>query len=249
MNNLGRILIADDEEAFLRAIVKVLRKEGYDCSCASDSETATKMIRSDSYDLLIADVKIPGNQQLKFIQQLPSIAEGMPVILVTAYPSLASAVMSIQLPVAAYLIKPIDFDELLAQVYTSIERYQTYRSVRSIQQRLQNWNMDMANIGQTLALTSTSSDTYSTAVGLFLDLSFQNITDTLSDMKHLTKALAKYDASLPVCHLFNCPKLTALTDAILETIDVIERTKSAFKSKDLGELRQKLEKLLKSETT
>lgn len=249
MDNLGRILIADDEETFLSAIIKVFCREGYECNCASDSETATKMLRSDSYDLLIADVKTPGNQQLGFIQQLPSIDEGMPVILVTAYPSLASAVMSIQLPVAAYLIKPVDFDELLAQVHTSIERYRTYRSVRSIQERLQNWNRDVANIGETLTLTSTSSGIHSTAVGLFLDLSFRNITDTLSDMRHLTKVLAKYDPALPVCHLFNCPRLTEMTDAVMETIDVLEKTKSAFKSKDLGELRQKLEKLFKSEAT
>ena len=87
----------------------LLRKEGYHCDCALDAATAAEMLRSDRYELLIADIKMPGNPQLELIKDLPNIAQDVPVILVTGYPSLNSAIQSVQMPVAAYLVKPVDF--------------------------------------------------------------------------------------------------------------------------------------------
>jgi len=84
-------------------------------------------------------------------------------------------------------------------------------------------------------------------VGDFLDLSFQNVAGAMSDMLHIAESFSTAKVDQEICHLFNCPRLKALTDAIIETINVLEKTKSAFKSRELGELRRKLEELLKSE--
>src|SRR4030042_1592190 len=121
MGDLGRILIADDEETFRNSIADLLRRGGYQCDCAPDAIVAAELLRSADYDLLIADIKMEGNFELEFIRELPQIAEGMPVILVTGYPSLRSAIESIQLPVAAYLVKPFEFEELLVQVQNSFQ--------------------------------------------------------------------------------------------------------------------------------
>ena len=109
MAERGHFLLVDDEETFLYSTAELLRREGYGCDCAPDSATATTMLGNNSYDLLIADIKMPGNAELEFIKALPRIADGIPVILVTAYPTLMTAIQSIQLRVAAYLVKPIDF--------------------------------------------------------------------------------------------------------------------------------------------
>jgi DNA-binding NtrC family response regulator len=71
------------------------------------------MLRKKKYDLLIADIKMQGNSDLQLIKKLPEFAPRMPVILVTGYPSLSSAVQSMKLPVVGYLIKPFEFSELL----------------------------------------------------------------------------------------------------------------------------------------
>lgn len=109
----GRILIADDEESVLLSTADLLRIEGYECTCAADAKTAFEKLRKNRYDLLIADIKMQGNSDLKLIKKLPEIVDRMPVILVMGYPSLSSAVQSIKLPVVGYLIKPFEFTELL----------------------------------------------------------------------------------------------------------------------------------------
>src|SRR4030066_2379096 len=123
MADLGRILIADDEETFRNSMADLLRRGGYQCDCAPDAIVAAELLRSNDYDLLIADIKMEGNFELEFIQDLPQIATGMPVILVTGYPSLKTAIQSVQLPVVAYLVKPFEFKELLEQVQKSIKDY------------------------------------------------------------------------------------------------------------------------------
>ena len=126
MAELGRIVIADDEETFLYSTADLLRKQGYQCDCALDAAAAAELLRANDYDLLIADIKMPDNEELEFIQGIPLIAEDMPIILVTAYPSLYSAIQSVQLPVVAYMIKPIEFDELLVRVQRSIKIFRGF---------------------------------------------------------------------------------------------------------------------------
>jgi FixJ family two-component response regulator len=241
MAELGRILIADDEETFLYSTADLLRKQGYQCDCAPDAATAGEMLRADEYDLLIADIKMPGNAELEFIQELPRMAEGMPVILVTGYPSLGSAIQSIQLPVAAYVVKPFEFDELLAQVRRSTETFRVYRAVRTTQQRLRDWLKELTSIEEVLKVAPDFQASFA-PVDAFLELTFQNIVGSMSDLKHLTQSIAMHNLEgQEVCHLLHCPRLTELTDALSETVGVLEKTKHAFKSKDLGELRRKLE--------
>ncbi len=242
MSDLGKILIADDEETFLRSTADLLRREGYECDCVPDGITASGLLSSRGYDLLIADIKMPGNPRLELIRDLQDTVRGMPVILETGYPSIRSAIQSIQLPVAAYLVKPFDFDELLVRVQSSIEKFRVYRTICSLQQNLQEWHKELTDIEE--VLVSMAEDTSSSVIDAFFDLTFRNIVGALSDMKHLAEASVLHNtegAPLEPCHLFNCPRLNTLRDALVETIGVLEKTKNAFKSKDLGELRQRLE--------
>jgi len=151
-----RILIADDEESFLYSTADILRREGYDCSCASDAIAATEMLRKESYDLLIADIKMQGNSDLEFIKALPQIAGEMPVILVTGYPSLNSAIESIQLPVVAYLVKPFELNELLVRVKDVITGKGHFKT-RRLEKALQKMANDLEEVGLlTGANTSTT---------------------------------------------------------------------------------------------
>ena len=120
MADLGRILLADDEETFLYSTCELLRRSGYRCDRASNAKIAAAMLREQKYDLLIADIKMPGNAELELIRDLPKFAGGLAVILVTGYPPIYSAAVERQLPVRAYLIKPFDFSELLAIVRKSV---------------------------------------------------------------------------------------------------------------------------------
>jgi DNA-binding response OmpR family regulator len=80
MVNLGRILLADDEKNFLEAHADLLREEGYVCDCAADADTAKKLLMRSEYDLLIADIKMPGNNELELIESLPAIRDAIFVL-------------------------------------------------------------------------------------------------------------------------------------------------------------------------
>ncbi len=135
MSNLGRILVADDEATFLESTMDLLRDEGYECDGAANAHVAKELLSKKDYDLLISDIKMPGNLELELIKGLGDVPERLPVILVTGYPSLNTAIMSTRLSVAGYLLKPLDFDELLELAHETIARYQAFREFYNARKR------------------------------------------------------------------------------------------------------------------
>jgi len=214
MSELGRILIADDEELFMHSTAALLRREGYECACAPDATTVAAMLREDTYDLLIADIKMPGNRNLELIRELPRIAEELSVILVTGYPSLQSAIQSIQLPVVAYLVKPLDFDNLQAEVQSAIERSRTYRATRSMQQRVQEWYQNLEDLSQ---LMRTRSEDPSTEVDAFSTIILRNLSSCLAELKHLGQAPALRSAEPAGRPLHEGPQQATLTTGLSDS--------------------------------
>ncbi|MFH1862646.1 MAG: response regulator [bacterium] len=245
MDNQGRILIADDEETFLFSTADLLRKEGYTCDCVRESKQAQKLLKANPYDLLIADIRMPGNVELEFIHELPTLAAGLPVILVTAHPSLQSAIESVQLPVIAYLVKPIDFDELISQVRFAVGRSRIKVALQEARQQLIAWQKELGGI--IAEMNEKTNNMAAIPVEAFLVLTFQNIVNSLNNLRNLTVALSEIRGQKEVCLLLNCPRTIRLTAGLRESIRVLEKTKASFKSKDLFELRKKLEALLKFE--
>ncbi len=242
MTITGRILIADDEESFSRSTADLLSREGYECDISPDAETAIRMLKTSRYDLLIADIHMPGNSELELVKELTKIAEGMPVILVTGLPSISTAIKSISLPVSAYLVKPIEPNELLEQVKNSIEHFHTYRTISDARKRLQEWSKDLGIMKN--AISETSRTKSSMPINAFFETTLRNVFNSMLDLKHLTEGITKQNDEQYVCNLFECSRLTALESGLLETIKVLEKSKISFKSKDLGELRKKLEILV-----
>lgn len=239
----GRILLADDEQTFCDSTGELLRREGYECDCVPDARAAIEKLKQHSYDLLIADIKMPGNPDLELIKDLSELAKGTFAILVTAFPSQKSAIEAVKLPVAAYMVKPIDFDELKKNVAQAIKQKKLFQTVSQTKERLGQWQIQMQSIEE--ILKKRNRNTFSTSIKNFLDLTLGNISAAFMDVKNLTQILADDRNESAVCNLLNCPKLNELTEGLAETIKILEVTKSSFKSKELGQLRIKLEQLMK----
>ena len=118
----SKILIADDDETFLLATTDLLRREGYECYYAPDAKTVIETLKSVKFDLLISDINMPGNNELELIKELPEIAEGLPVILITGSLYSDAQIQSLKPPVTVCLSKPLDFEELRMHVRSSIGR-------------------------------------------------------------------------------------------------------------------------------
>jgi CheY-like chemotaxis protein len=240
----GRILIADDEQIFLLATADLLRREGYEVDTVTDGDQALALVRERDYDLLISDLEMPGNADLALVRQVADVAGGLPVIIVTGFPSTGSAIASIELPVSAYLVKPMKFDDLLVRVRASVSRFRSYQAMRRAEERLERWREDFGKIAQGNAGGGTVKG--APGVDAFLALTLRNVMGSLTDLELLGQALTGRTTpeQQSPCQLINCPRGTQLRAAVKEAVDVLEETKSAFKSKTLASLRQKLELLL-----
>jgi len=243
MSMNGRILLADDEELFLCTVTDVLNKEGYECTQSHCVESALEMLKTSEFDLLISDIHMPGNSELELVDELQKIAEGMPVILMTGKPSLETASKSIHLPVIAYMTKPLDFELLLKHVSSSITNYRTYRSVQNTGKRLEEWQKDLDSIKDVVsnALETTSP----IPIHTFFKLTFRNIAESLLDMEHLIEGLDSNSNKQYACNLLDCPSLANMKSGLVETMEVLRKTRESFKSKDLARLRDKLDTIVK----
>jgi len=236
----GRILIADDEPTFLHSTAELLRGEGYMVETVDDAPSAVKAISDSRFDLLITDLEMPGNADLDLVQQIANISGGLPIIVITGFPSVRSAMGCIELPVTAYLVKPVEFTALLARVSAAIARFRSYQAMQDAEVRLRDYRRKLE------VLPTTGGANGPTEIDMFLTLTLRNVMGSLSDLEHLGQALAgKTDEQQHPCQLINCPRGAQLQQAIDDTIAVLEETKGTFKSKTLGDLRHRLELVTK----
>jgi FixJ family two-component response regulator len=243
MDCVPRILVADDDDTCRLATADLLRREGWACDDAPDAPTALDRLAETTYDVIVADIKMPGNEDLSLVREVGRRAPGVPVILITGYPNLETAIESHDLPVAGYLVKPVDVSRLLDLVSQTVGRVRAVRAAESATQRLSRWRDDLVRLHD--ALHSPRGELAGGAVQRYVDLTLCNIFESMLELKDVTEACAPVtrddDPADPPP-----PARLALTQAIQEAIEVLDKTKRAFKSKDLGQLRKRLEKAVQS---
>jgi CheY-like chemotaxis protein len=235
------ILIADDDSSCLTTTSAFLARHGYLSDCASTGEEALHLLKQNRYDLLLSDIEMPGNQDLRLIQTLPQMQPGLPVILMTGYPTVETAANAVGLSVVAYLIKPVDPECLLAEVSRAIERFRCFRTVSEAKQRLATACRDLEQIESSLGVFSGKET--KAPITAFLDLTIQNVVASLLDLRHLVEAVSSNSGHQELEWLRSARPLV-LINAIREAIAVLTKTKSAFKSKELADLRHRLEALV-----
>lgn len=234
----GSILIADDEETFRESTCRLLRREGFECLCAQDTEEAVESLRRDRFDLLVADIRMPRNPDLRVVREAREVDSQMPVILVTGYPSMETAIRSVEMSVVAYLTKPLDFAELIRYVRTAVEHSRNRRALSAVQERLQSCLADLETMASKPLPRADDPGDGDLSVG-----TIRTLASCLSELVELWGRLRQDRRLFNLCELLDCPGQPVAREAILETIQVLKRTKEAFKSKALAELRRKLERV------
>ena len=239
MARSGHILLADDDHTFLEASADLLRREGYECETVRDAATALARTAEQQFDLLITDLEMPGNADMQLVREIGERGDGLPVIILTGYPSVRSAIACIEMPVAAYLTKPVEFPVLISKVRAAVTRFRTYQMMQNTESRLKAFREEFAQMSAAAPAAGRSP------VDVFLALTLRNVMGSLTDLEHLGRALSDQPVGSHPCQLLNCPRGAQLRDAVVEAVKVLEETKGAFKSKTLGDLRHRLELLLK----
>lgn len=109
-----RVLVVDDEASIRDLLSKTLALAEYDVDAASDGRSALDRLRMYPYDLLIADLKMPGMDGLAVIREAKRYKSNLPVIIITGYSTESSAIEAVNLGVAGYLTKPFRVPQVLA---------------------------------------------------------------------------------------------------------------------------------------
>lgn len=107
-----RILVIDDEENFLSLVSKVLGKEGYEVKTAADATQALKRLEEEPFDLALLDIRMRPIDGLTLLGQIKSRRPHVKVIMITAYPEDQTRTVALLKGAIAYLVKPIDIDDL-----------------------------------------------------------------------------------------------------------------------------------------
>jgi DNA-binding NtrC family response regulator len=121
-DRVARILIVDDDRTFRLSTAELLRQDGHSVFEAGNAEEATEAIGAMSLDLVLLDVRMPGLDGIRLLQVLRERGEGVPILMVSGFGTVESAVESIHLGADDFLTKPVDPDVLSARVSELLER-------------------------------------------------------------------------------------------------------------------------------
>lgn len=140
MENTLNILVVDDEQVVLDSIVKHLRKENYIVKTVLSANDAIKLITKTRVDIVLTDLMMPEIDGLDFMRQVKSDLPNIPVIIITGYATINTALQATRLGAFDYIAKPFTKAELLAVVKRAAEITQSATAL--------NKNDNKANPGQ-----------------------------------------------------------------------------------------------------
>ena len=147
-----KILVVDDERSHRLMIEAVLSAEGYDIAQADSGQTAIDAVAEKFYDLVIMDIRMPELGGIEALQKIKTISPGIPIVIMTAYASVGTAVDALKSGASDYLTKPLDIEELKMLVAKTLRIHQLEEENIYLKERL-NDRFDFSNIiGQSPAM-------------------------------------------------------------------------------------------------
>jgi len=117
-----RILIAEDEAISLKHLTYALEKEGYEVTGTKDGISAFSLFKKNAYDVIIADIKMPGMDGLTLLEKIKARESDAEVIIITGFGSIESAVTAMKKGASEYVTKPFNLDELNLKIKKVLEK-------------------------------------------------------------------------------------------------------------------------------
>jgi len=109
---MSTLLIVEDEPKMQRLLELNLSEEGYSVECAQDAESGLRLLRQGKIDLVLTDLKLPGMNGLEFLQAVKRSNAHLPVIVMTAYGTVETAVEAMKAGAGDYVLKPFSMEEI-----------------------------------------------------------------------------------------------------------------------------------------
>jgi two-component system response regulator PilR (NtrC family) len=137
MARQGTILVIDDEEIMREILETLLTREGYRVRVASSGAEGLEIAKSTPVDAVMVDLMMPGMDGLQVLDALRGLDDELPVLMVTAYASMETAVSAMKRGAFDYITKPFKHDEVLGVLHNAVERRRLVAENLSLRQNLQ----------------------------------------------------------------------------------------------------------------
>jgi DNA-binding NtrC family response regulator len=134
---MAKILIVDDQQSILDVLSIMLKREGYDVATATSGEEALEVVRTDSIDLTISDIKMMPMDGIALLERMKEVDPEIVVIMMTAYASIQTAIDAMKKGAYEYVIKPFKMDELRLLVQRGLQQRSIIQENRSLKQQIQ----------------------------------------------------------------------------------------------------------------
>jgi PAS domain S-box-containing protein len=176
-----RILVIDDDESICRTIQMILNAYGYSTEYVHSGKDAIEKVKENQFSLAVVDVRLPDIDGTMLVDDLHKISPDMDVVMITGHATIESALDALKLGANAYIIKPLDMDEVLRTVSATMERQSLIHQKQRAEDALRKSESWFRNIFNDSPIAINVFDTD----GNFIDanqalLDFAGVTDTAS---------------------------------------------------------------------
>ena len=132
----ARLLVVDDDSSHRAMLEAVLREEGYAVTSAAGGDEALAALEGGSFALVLLDIRMAGKSGLEVLEEIRRRQPGLPVVMMTAYASVETAVEALKIGARDYLSKPLDTTELKLTIARVLEHSRLETENRELRARL-----------------------------------------------------------------------------------------------------------------
>lgn len=240
MNLPGRVLLIEDDPGLGTIACATLARAAIECDHVTTASEARSRFQQTVYTAVVTDINIPDGDGIALVKSLQEIRR-TPVIVMTGNPTVKAALAAIEVPLVAFLIKPFTAEILLAEVTRALAAGRVMTEVANTLQQVETWRSELLAFETMLKGAQPSTD----AAAALLALNARHLMAAMAELRvqiaAVTAPAANSDAA---AEALNTTRPLVLLEAIRDTIAVLDRTKDAFRSRELGELRKRLASLI-----
>lgn len=149
-----RILLIDDEDMFREDLASLLEQQGFACRTAASGEQGLRAAQAEKPDLVLCDLVMPGAGGIDVVNRLVTIYPDLPVIVITAYGTLETAVAAFRSGAIDYVLKPVVPEDLLSKVTRCLEHHRLAREVRYLRREVSEVRTGARLVGSSPAMES-----------------------------------------------------------------------------------------------
>lgn len=209
MDWIGNVLIIDDEASLRDTLARILNKVGCETRAVEDGYQALNLLEKEKFDLVFLDIRLPEVDGLQVLKEIRQRDQKLPVILLTGYGTLQSAVEALRLEATDYLLKPFDPEVLVARTrmilneqFKERRKQEIRQQIAELQAELQSLDKETSTDKNNLPPISRPQDRFIKRGRLILDLQARRATfgDNVLDFPPATfdylVVLAKYSPEI-----------------------------------------------------